>query len=62
MGTQPEYVTADGGNRNLVNQDEQLILDRVNRIPAVVAPGGAEDDSYTRGVFSRGRADDVAGS
>jgi len=54
-----EYVTGDGGNHNLVNQDEALILNRCNDMPAVPV-GYQEDDSYVVGVFRR--SDDVAGS
>lgn len=60
MKTQPEYVTGDGGNANLTNQDEKLILDRCfNGVPAVTTPLGVEDDSHCVGVFRRA---DVAGS
>jgi hypothetical protein len=57
---QPEYVTGDGGNLTIVNQDEREILDRcVAAVPVVAAPGSQEDDSHTMGVFRRGS---VAGS
>lgn len=49
---QPPYTTADGGNMNLVNQDECAILDRVIAgVQITTAPGGAEDNSCARGVF-----------
>lgn len=59
MSTQPEYVTGDGGNHNLVNQDEAMILARCNTMPATPV-GYQEDDSHVVGVFRR--SDDVAGS
>jgi len=54
--------TGDGGNKNLVNQDEQLILDKTF---AAITMGSApdsmyvEDDSHVTGVY---READVAGS
>lgn len=59
MKTQPEYVTGDGGNSTIVNQDEALILNRCNTMPATPV-GYQEDDSHVQGVFRRN--DDVAGS
>lgn len=50
----------DGGTTTIINQDEQMILDRcVSSVPVTVAPGGMEDDSRCVGVFRRA---DVAGS
>lgn len=52
MKTQPECVTADGGNSTLTNQDEQLILNRVvTDVPVTVAPGGADDFSTVSALF-----------
>lgn len=52
MKTQPECVTADGGNSTITNQNEQLILNRVvTDVPVVVAPGGADDFSYVDPQF-----------
>lgn len=54
--------TGDGGNKNLVNQDEQMIL---NKTFAAVTMGAmpdrmyTEDDSHVTGVY---READVAGS
>lgn len=43
METDPECVTADGGNSVLTNQDEQTILNRVvTEVPVTVLPMGAE--------------------
>lgn len=52
MKTQPECVTADGGNSTIVNQDEALIIQRcVTEVPVVVAPGGADDFSHVSPAF-----------
>lgn len=60
MKTQPECVTADGGNSTLTNQDEQLILNRgVAEVPLVVLPGGADDFSH---VDSQFREQNVGGA
>lgn len=57
--TQPEYVTGDGGNSTLTNQNEALILQRcVSSVPAQ-AVGYQEDDSHVTPMF---RDADVAGS
>jgi hypothetical protein len=59
MKTQPEYVTGDGGNSTITNQDEQTILDACfGGVPAV-AVGYQEDDSHVSAQF---RGSDVAGS
>jgi hypothetical protein len=52
--------TGDGGNKNLVNQDEQLILNAtVSGVPIKNTALGAEDDSHVVIGFRDG---DVAGS
>lgn len=51
MQYQPEYVTADGGNTTIVNQDEKAILDRCVAAVPVVAAGYQEDDSYVTPAF-----------
>jgi hypothetical protein len=59
MKTQPEYVTGDGGNAVIANQDEKVILDACfSGVPAV-AVGYQEDDSHVSAQF---RGSDVAGS
>jgi hypothetical protein len=63
MKTQPECITADGGNLNLVNQDEKLILeDCVADVAMVVAPGGADDFSYVNPMFRETATRPVDGS
>lgn len=63
MKTQPEYVTGDGGNLTLVNQDEKLILeDCVADVPMVVAPGGADDFSHVNPAFREAATRPVDGS
>jgi hypothetical protein len=52
--------TGDGGNKNLVNQDEQLILNAtVAAVPVQNTALGTEDDSHVVIGF---RDADVAGS
>lgn len=51
MKTQPEYVTGDGGNSTLTNQDEALILMRcVSDVP-VMTVGWQADDSHINPAF-----------
>jgi hypothetical protein len=42
-----EYVTGDGGNRNLVNQDEALILARCTGMPVQTVGWQADDSTIT---------------
>lgn len=52
MKTQPECVTADGGNSTITNQDEALILqDAVDDVAMVVLPGGSDDFSHVNPQF-----------
>jgi hypothetical protein len=63
MKTQPEYITGDGGNSTLTNQDEKLILeDCVADVAMVVMPGGADDFSHVNPMFRETATRPVDGS
>lgn len=59
--TEPYYCPeGDGGNRQVVNQDECAILDKtISGVPTQTTPLGREDDSHVDPAF---RSADVAGS
>jgi hypothetical protein len=63
MKTQPECMTADGGNSTIVNQDERLILeDCVADVVMVTVPGGQDDFSYVNPMFREAATRPVDGS
>lgn len=51
MKTQPECVTADGGNSTITNQDEAGILARVVTDVPVMVIGYQADDSHIAPAF-----------
>lgn len=51
MQSEPECVTADGGNSTLTNQDEQVILTRVVTDVPMVTVGYQADDSHINPQF-----------
>lgn len=63
MKTQPECITADGGNSTIVNQDEKLILeDYVADVVMVTVPGGQDDFSHVNPMFREAATRPVDGS
>jgi hypothetical protein len=60
MATQDRCPTADGGNHNITNQDEAMILAAaIGSVPIRTVPLGMEDDSH---VSPSHRDGSVAGS